>query len=804
MRNLHSHITTEYDGESRDLFCRLERIQLKMADFQNHRRFTLRCLDEEVIPVSIKLKSQVKTPKGFQIIRKAEIALLNERIRSINCTINMLSSESDTCMKRLKEKIKEEDLNRCMSFLKKSKEARHLKTMSRQKEKLKILIRKNIETNKNAERSGRSNNMQSGMYNGRYMYSGNFHTGHPNQVLGSKREAEAEDLDREVDKVKEKWVINISNIPLTTDQEKLLAHGPNYAVVPRELPIAQYVAAVENACTKLKEGKAEEFRVQVKSAIQRIKPPRSNLTRGERRAIAELKKDKSRMILTADKGVVLVVLNTEDYLKKAEDLLNQNTYRALTSDPTMRLKNKMINLLKTIRSKGGLSEEMYRRLYPTGAGSPKFYGLPKIHKPGMPLRPIVSSIGGVTYQTSKEVARILKPLVGKSEHHVKNTQDFIESIKGIHLSEDQCMVSYDVKALFTSVPTNKACIIIRQRLEEDSELNQRTSLSIDDIISLLEFCITSTYFSFQGKFYDQVEGAAMGSPLSPIVANIYMETFEVEAIRSAPSPPIFWKRYVDDTFTILESSKKQEFLEHLNSIDQQIQFTAEEPREDGAMPFLDILVSPGRDGSLSTAVYRKPTHTDLYLQWESHHPLSSKYSVIGTLQHRASTICSNPQLLHKEEKHLHQALMRCQYPNWALNKVKHKMRNPGTRTTTNRTSNITQRSYIVVPYYAGLSENIKNIGKKFGVQVHCKGGTTIKNLLMAPKDKDPMLKQSGVIYRYHCDRVDCDEEYIGESSRTFGERFKEHLNPPLPYMTIVTLVVTKLPSTILKLLGGRT
>ena len=494
----------------------------------------------------------------------------------------------------------------------------------------------------------------------------------------------------------------------------------------------------------------------------------------------KLKKDKSRMVLTADEGVALVVLNTEDYLKKAEDLLKQNTYRALTSDPTMRLKTKMINLLKTIKAKGRISEDMYRRLYPTGAGSPKFYGLPKIHKPGMPLRPIVSSIGGVTYHTSKEVARILKPLVGKSEHHVKNTQDFIESIKGIHLSEDQCMVSYDVKALFTSVPTNKACIIIRQRLEEDPELNQRTSLTIDDIISLLEFCITSTYFSFQGKFYEQVEGAAMGSPLSPIVANIYMETFEVEAIRSAPNPPKFWKRYVDDTFTILESSKKEEFLTHLNSIDHQIQFTTEESREDGAMPFLDILVSPGRDGSLSTSVYRKPTHTDLYLQWESHHPLSSKYSVIGTLQHRANTICSSPQLLQKEEEHLQQALMRCQYPYWALHKIKHKMNNPGTRTTVNNNSNTRHTSYIVVPYYAGLSENIKNIGKKFGVQVHCKGGTTIKNLLMAPKDKDPMLKQSGVIYRYHCDRVDCDEEYIGESSRTFGERFKEHLKSPSP------------------------
>ena len=138
-------------------------------------------------------------------------------------------------------------------------------------------------------------------------------------------------------------------------------------------------------------------------------------------AIAELKKDPSRMLLTADKGVALVVMNTEDYKKKAEELLNQNTYRAITSDPTMKLKNKMISMLKSIKAKGGMSEDIYKRLYPTGAGSPKFYGLPKIHKLEMPLRPIVSSIGTVTYQTSKEVARILKPLVGRSPHHVKNT-----------------------------------------------------------------------------------------------------------------------------------------------------------------------------------------------------------------------------------------------------------------------------------------------------------------------------------------------------------------------------------------------
>ena len=169
---------------------------------------------------------------------------------------------------------------------------------------------------------------------------------------------------------------------------------------------------------------------------------------------------------------------------------------------------------------------------------------------------------------------------------------------------------------------------------------------------------------FQGKLYEQLEGAAMGSPISPIVANLYMENFEVEAIRSASHPPYLWKRFVDDTFTIIDSSHKSEFLEHIISIDEHIQFTCEDHREDGSMPFLDIFITPKEDGSLSTSVYRKPKHTDLYLQWDSHHTLTSKFSVIGTLHHRAQTLCSNPQLLQQEEDYLHIALQKCKYSAW--------------------------------------------------------------------------------------------------------------------------------------------
>ena len=110
----------------------------------------------------------------------------------------------------------------------------------------------------------------------------------------------------------------------------------------------------------------------------------------------------------------------------------------------------------------------------------------------------------------------------------------------------------------------------------------------------------------------------MGSPVSPIVANLYMEYLEQKALSTAPHQPRFWCRYVDDTFVIHKEANKQGFLQHINSVDPAIKFTMEDNKEDGSIPFLDTIVKPEVDGSLSISVYRKPTHTDQYLQWDSH------------------------------------------------------------------------------------------------------------------------------------------------------------------------------------------
>ena len=157
-----------------------------------------------------------------------------------------------------------------------------------------------------------------------------------------------------------------------------------------------------------------------------------------------------------------------------------------------------------------------------------------------------------------------------------------------------------------------------------------------------------------------------------------------------PHTPKFWHRYVDDTFVIQKEIHKQDFLQHINSVDPAIQFTVEDNKEDGAIPFLDTIVKPETNGKLSTTVYRKPTHTDQYLQWDSNHHLSAKFSVIHTLSHRAQTVCSNPELLQKEKIHLRNALIQCKYPKWALDKVDIRPNKPSSEASDGLTTRIPQ------------------------------------------------------------------------------------------------------------------
>ena len=167
-------------------------------------------------------------------------------------------------------------------------------------------------------------------------------------------------------------------------------------------------------------------------------------------------------------------------------------------------------------------------------------GLPKIHKVGVPLRPIGSFGQSPMYQLSKH---LLSPLVGKSPSSVKNSKEFATFISEQTLQSDEVLVSFDVTSLFTNVPTNLAVDVAHRRLQDDVTLEERTALKVEEIVMLLKFCLDATYMyiCFRGKYYQQTFGTAMGSPVSVVVANLVMEEIEQTALETFHSAPCFWK-----------------------------------------------------------------------------------------------------------------------------------------------------------------------------------------------------------------------------------------------------------------------
>ena len=175
-------------------------------------------------------------------------------------------------------------------------------------------------------------------------------------------------------------------------------------------------------CHKLSDQDLEELRVETNHLLRKARAPRANITREEKKAVRELREDKERIVLTADKGVAMVVLDRKKYLEKAEALPVQPVYRIIDKDPTNKLKARLIQTLRRIKRDTNMGEGTYRTMYPTNCTAPKFSGLPKIHKTGTSFRSIVSSRGSVTYAMATVLARVLKPLVGKLPHHIQSTR----------------------------------------------------------------------------------------------------------------------------------------------------------------------------------------------------------------------------------------------------------------------------------------------------------------------------------------------------------------------------------------------
>lgn len=526
---------------------------------------------------------------------------------------------------------------------------------------------------------------------------------------------------------------------------------------------------------------ANKLRFDVTRVLKSFHPPSDkNLTDAEWKALRGLQRRQDIVILPADKGRAVCVLSCAQYQEKVARLVDdRDTYDELSEDPTGKYTRGLRGVLKDIEREGKLDRKTYLTLYPSDPMPPLFYGLPKIHKDGAPLRPIVACIGTVSYEVAKHLAGILSRLVGASEHHVRDTYSFVEGLRELKIEDDEVMVSFDVESLFTSVPTDAACDEARKRLEAeferaDSELRASTALDVTDIVQLLELCLEMTYFRVNGKFYKQKWGTAMGSPVSVVVANLFMEALEQSALESFPHPVKYWRRYVDDTFVIIKRNLVAELLDHLNKQHAKIRFTCE-VEESGSLPFLDVRVYR-QDGELRTEVFRKRTHTDKYLDFTSHHSGQHKASVPLTLFKRASQCSTTKEAEEKENERIGTALAANGYPKGFVRSMKRKASNRGhgradvREGSTQGGNENDSRRFVCIPYVQGISEQVIRALKPY-VKVGTKPGPNFRNRLVKSKDKLDTTSKSGLVYQYQCE---CGMVYVGETGRTLKTREADH------------------------------
>lgn len=196
----------------------------------------------------------------------------------------------------------------------------------------------------------------------------------------------------------------------------------------------------------------------------------------EREALKTLSKDKTITILPADKGRMMVVMDTEEYKRKAKELLSDtNTYKVLKKDPTAVYLKQLNKTIEDLYMNKTITVDLKQKLKPTSTLTPRFYGLPKVHKRDNPLRPIVASCGSITNKLARYVTDVLKPLMGMNGYALKNSVHLVESMKDLVLPEGKVLVSFDVTALFTKVPVARSLEIILDRLENDPLLGERRS-----------------------------------------------------------------------------------------------------------------------------------------------------------------------------------------------------------------------------------------------------------------------------------------------------------------------------------------
>ena len=501
-------------------------------------------------------------------------------------------------------------------------------------------------------------------------------------------------------------VVNLSGVTLSSDEINLLSKGLTFCPVPRRVDKDQILDDLESYFRRLRlreffadqdeaesteqelfrppskwmppkgrdatlESYVRGVRIDVQNQVKKLCRARcrDNLSSLERSALTRLRRREDIVIKPADKGSAVVVLSREDYIEKAQGLLNNaDHYEKLPSDPTSTYAAEIKQFVISMFERRLITKHTKDFLIPHSPKTSRLYLLPKLHKVGIPGRPIVASNGCPTENISRFVDYHLQPLTTRIPSYVRDTTDFLNKLRELPpLPSGSLLVTLDVSSLYTNIPHDEGIKACEEAL--DTRIDQ--SLPTEDLCHLIKLILTRNAFIFNEAFYLQQSGTAMGTRMAPSYANLFMGKFEREFLRTQTALPLVWWRFIDDVFAIWTHGEQQlqTFLGELNHHHTSIKFTANWSTEE--VSFLDTRVYM-KNGRVETDLHTKPTDKHQYLHTKSCHPRHCKTAIPFSQALRLRRICSEQDNLVMRSQELKHYLTKRGYPEQLLDTEIHR------------------------------------------------------------------------------------------------------------------------------------
>lgn len=590
--------------------------------------------------------------------------------------------------------------------------------------------------------------------------------------------------------VKDSWFKNISDLPVPQLVSEFLSLGPKHTVRPRiqDFSLVGLLSDISFITCELGEHQRNLLHARAVNVVTNyVNSQKSSGYRSHKSYQATkqfLKQHPELLVLKADKGNVTVLMKREEYHTLALQLLEDPaSYVRLPSDPTSTIQQKANRLVSQLKKGGYITDSVAKRSMVYDFSFPVFYGLPKIHKPVLSLRPIISSVNAPTRNLAKLITGILTSSYSKNnQYYIQDSFEFADFANDFQLPDGYRLLSLDVVSLFSNITVQLAIRAIEKRWRDISE---HCSIPRDKFLEIVRFLFDSTYFSFGGLFYKQILGTPMGASMSPIIAQIVMDDLLDESIPRLPFQLPFLKKYVDDTITAVPVGEESVMLRIFNQYNHHIQFTMEKEVDSG-VPFLDTRLIRGEDQIIRCDWYRKETSSGRYLNYHSFHDARMKANVILGLRRRVFNI-SHRTFYHKNVKLLFSILSDNSYPRHLLTRLlysstvynikkadRHPMEYPNTSEHEQPPGNIPPTRYCSIPrideqLFRKLSIIFKDCDD---VRIVPRAVKYVGQLFSRTKDKVPLSQRSNVVYRISCG--DCPLKYIGQTSNNLSIRLALH------------------------------